>query len=621
MNRRQLLIPLLAALLLLTAAQSPGAAASGSASDMGAQAAAISGPGPASAPEANPASGPESGHPADIPARPEFAPPVKDQSGGSSAFSPDASVAALAPAFARELDNTRCYQCHTNPDLRPATERGAGLNIVIPRDGYEKSVHGSMNCVACHAPGARPADFDAIPHTLNREALPSCMNCHDKAFSHVRGELAQSRHFQTHGDKIACADCHDPHAQRRVEPVDSYLASVKDANESCINCHTSKIRYQELTGKAVYTQNLAHEFLPKRDRHFASVRCVDCHTPADAVSPKVHSILPKAESLRDCAACHTDENSFFVARVRSFTDGQQGPGSFVGKGLFDDTELIKKMREADITPALGGRFPGRVVSEREVKAELADAYVPGLGQTAALDGKVNAFLFLVFAGLLAHGLIRAAARRVKGAPIPADAPGERIYPAGVRLLHWTNAAFFLTLLATGFSIHYPDAALSLPLESSVDAHNAAGLLLAANFTAFLFYSLLSGEIRQYIPTPKGLAGRLIAQLDYYLRGIFTGADKPFHPTAKERMNPVQQLTYLLAYCLGMPVLIASGLLLTAPELAERFAPGASTRALATAHYILAAGYLAFAMLHLYMTTTGTRALSLIKGIITGRHYE
>lgn len=83
------------------------------------------------------------------------------------------------------------------------------------------------------------------------------------------------------------------------------------------------------------------------------------------------------------------------------------------------------------------------------------------------------------------------------------------------------------------------------------------------------------------------------------------------------MNPVQQLTYLLAYCLGMPVLIFSGLLLMIPELVEFLLPGIVTRALTTVHYILAAGYLGFAMLHIYMTTTGRRFLSLMKGMITG----
>lgn len=581
------------------------------------------------------------------PASPE--PFALEQAAASSApqesFASEQAAPAPIPApeaFPAALGNAKCYGCHTNPDLKPVTDRGAGLAIVIPGREYERSVHGGMSCVGCHAPSAVEADFNVVPHVMDREALPSCLNCHDKAFAHVTGELAKSRHFEKQGAKIACVDCHDPHRQQRIEPQDSYLASVADSNRACVNCHTSKIRYQELTGKAVYTQDLSHEFLPKRDRHFASVRCIDCHTPADkGAGPEPHRILPKEQSLRDCARCHTDDDSFFVERVMSFTDVQQGAGSFVGKGFFDDAELIRKMREANIDITAQAPIVTRVVNPEEVRADFADKYVPGFGQTAAWDGTANVFLLLVFAGLLGHGAIRFAAARKSGAAHALDTapdtapdvspdtnpdtspgtPGERVYPLGIRVLHWTNALLFIALLATGFSIHYASAALSLPLEWSVNTHNAAGVLLTANFLAFLLYALLTGEIRQYLPAPSGLFSRLAAMLGYYLFGIFTGAEKPFHTTARARMNPVQQLTYLFVYCLGMPVLLCSGLLLLVPELAAILLPETGTRLLATAHYILAVGYLAFLMLHLYMTTTGSRVSSLVKGMITGRHYE
>lgn len=521
------------------------------------------------------------------------------------------------PAFPEGVRKDTCLGCHAKADLRPVTERGSGLKIHIPERTFERSVHGKMDCVACHAPKAGPGDFKDIPHTLRRDALPSCMNCHDKAFDHVRRQIGKSRHFEKQGAKIACADCHNPHTQQRVTAMDSYAASVADSNKPCVDCHTSAIRYKELTGRAVYTQNLSHDFLPARDRHFASVRCVECHTPADG-DPRVHMILPKDQALRDCKRCHTEDGSFFVARVTGYTDAQQGGGAFVGKGFFDDAELIAKMRKADISLGGTGSIVTRIMPEEEVVRAFGDSYVPGLGQTAGWDRRADLFLLGVLAALVIHGLLRVfLGRRSR----TADAPGERIYPLAVRVLHWSNAALFLVLLATGLSIHAPGSALSLPMEFSVGVHDAAGVLLAANFTAFLLYSLLSGDILQYIPFRSGMMRRFGQQLHYYLAGIFSGAEKPHHVTASRRMNPVQQLTYLLVYCLGMFVLLGSGLLLLVPALAATFAPEATTRCLATAHYLLAVGYMAFLLLHVYMTTTGKRLFSLLKGMVTGRHYD
>lgn len=512
-----------------------------------------------------------------------------------------------------------CFSCHADPDLKAVTPRGAGLRLFITRHDYERSAHGRMECVTCHIYEQGKTQFEAAPHGLDEAKLPLCMNCHEKSFAHITEQLAQSKHFKELGDKITCTDCHDPHTLTGKNAMDTYQAAVQKSNAACVNCHTSKIRYFELTGKEVYTQDISHEFLPKRDRHFAGVRCVDCHTPTDkAAGSGVHVIMPKEDSLRDCSVCHRDAGSFFLERVATFTDMQQGAGSMIGKGLFDDADFIKRMRAADIELVSNQPLVQRVVSESDVKESLEDKYVPGLGQTASWDSMANRFLLLVLLGLAVHSLLRFIAGRKK--PGRKDTPGEKIYPIGIRSLHWTNALFFLVLISTGFSIHSPAAVLALPLEFSVSAHNITGVLLIANFTAFLLYAVVSGEIKQYIPAPSGLFGRLVKQLSYYLYGIFTGAEKPYHTTAESRLNPVQQFTYLLAYCLGVPVLICSGLLLMIPDLAVLLLPETSTRLLATAHYLLAVGYLAFLMLHVYMITTGTRVFSLLKGMITGRHY-
>jgi len=534
--------------------------------------------------------------------------------GGNSA----AAVSAIE-LYPKALRQEACLECHDKTELKSVSNRGDELTIHTSKHQFERSVHGRVECVTCHAPNATVADFEDTPHKLDYEALPACMNCHDKTFHYVQEQLEQSWHFETKGAEITCTDCHNPHTQQPVTAMDSYVASVADSNKICMDCHTSAIRYKELTGKEVYTQDLSHEFLPNRDQHFSSIKCVDCHTPIEG-DAQGHLIRPKEEALRDCEACHTEEDSFLVGRIKTHSNKQQGGGSFVGKGFFDDAALIDKMEKVGISLDRATSIVTRIVPEDEIMRTFADDYVPGTGQVHAWDYWVNRLLLLVFSVVAIHGLLRFSfAHKPEGK----DHRGNKIYPNAVRVLHAFNGLLFLLLFASGWSIHAPDALLSLPMALSVDVHDVAGVLLTANFMLFLLYSLLSGDIAQYLPIKsrnKGLQG-IWQQTHYYLIGIFRGDKKPHHASAEQRLNPIQQLTYLVVYCLGMFIMLASGLLLLIPALASMLLPDVVTRVLANAHYLLAVGYLLFLIVHLYMITTGKHPLSLLKGMVTGHHYD
>lgn len=523
---------------------------------------------------------------------------------------------ATAPTFAQT--NADCLVCHADPDLRAVTPAGAERRLLVPEQAFSRSVHSNMNCLLCHAPSAKAEDFAVIPHVQDRNALPSCLNCHDKRFAHVSQQLEGNGHAAKLGNAVTCVDCHNPHSMTRLDAADSYTASVSASNAVCMDCHTRQSRYLELSGRPVYTQNLAHNFMPQAEKHLATIRCIECHTPTAAFEP--HRILPKEQSLRTCKTCH-QENSFFVQRVSTFAHDPNGPNSMLNKGLFDDAALLRTMQEAKLDPAVQA-FALHTVAPEAVKAGFAERYVPGFGQTADLDTLLERFWLAVLGLCVLHALFRVPgwlqqARQDK-AHGTTDIPGAKFYPQGIRILHWTNAVLFVILLATGFSIHYPEAALSLPLECSTSTHDLAGLLLVANFAAFVLYSLLSGEIRQYVPG-SGLVARMGVQLRYYLYGMFKGEAKPFPPTPQQRLNPVQQLTYVLVYCLGMFALLASGVMLLVPELAALLP--FTARQLVTAHFVLAGAYLAFVIVHLYMTTTGKRPLTLIKSMLTGKQYE
>lgn len=510
------------------------------------------------------------------------------------------------------LTSANCLKCHGKPELRGVTERGATLRLHIPEKDYRNGAHGRMNCVECHAGSEGDKSFAVVPHKLSREESPTCLNCHQKGFNHVVAEVEKSNHYKKVGGKVGCGDCHDPHALRPKMPEDRYADAVSRDNAACVACHTDLNRFRELTGRTVYNQNLSHEFLPEKDKHFAVVRCVECHTPAELGAGEPHRLLPKEESLRDCTACHREKNSLYISRVRTYADLTPGAGGFLGKGLFDEADLVKKLRQAKVELNPNEPLREREIPVAEVKASLAGSYAPGIIRPTGLDHKGGLALLAVFVLSLCHGAARFVGRR--GGRLE-EIGSEKVYPLYVRLPHWLNAVLFLVLAATGLSIRFPGFPLSLPMGGSVTVHDTAAILLAANFLAFLLVELVTGDIRQYAPHWRGLGGRLGRQLGYYLWGVFRGAPKPFPVTREQRFNPLQQLTYLVVFWIGVPLLVLSGVPLLVSELATE----TSRAELASIHYVVALVSLAFLILHCYLSTTGERPSTLIRGMISGRH--
>ena len=152
----------------------------------------------------------------------------------------------------------------------------------------------------------------------------------------------------------------------------------------------------------------------------------------------------------------------------------------------------------------------------------------------------------------------------------------------------------------------------------MQVHNVVGFILLINAVFSLFYHLASGEIKQYLPEPKGFIGRSIAQAMYYSKGIFEGARHPIAKSHDHKLNPLQQVTYLAILNMLLPAQIITGTLIWGaqewPEIAQLFG---GLPLLAPIHTLLAWAFAAFIVMHVYLTTTGHTATAGIKAMIEG----
>jgi thiosulfate reductase cytochrome b subunit len=181
-----------------------------------------------------------------------------------------------------------------------------------------------------------------------------------------------------------------------------------------------------------------------------------------------------------------------------------------------------------------------------------------------------------------------------------------------RFWHWSQAVLLIAMLLTGFEIH--GSFQLFGFEKAVGYHTIAAWALVGLWVFAIFWHVTTGEWRQYIPT----TARIVAIMGYYSSGIFKHEPHPFKPSAQQKHNPLQRLTYLAILTLLSPLLWISGWLYL--FYADWAAWGLSALQLewvATAHTIGAFLMLAFLISHLYLITTGHTPTSQIKAMVTG----
>ena len=193
-----------------------------------------------------------------------------------------------------------------------------------------------------------------------------------------------------------------------------------------------------------------------------------------------------------------------------------------------------------------------------------------------------------------------------------------IYSPYERIWHWLQAAAILTLMLTGINIHNPQRFNLFGFALAVQIHNVLGFLLIANAFLGMFYYVTTGTIRQFLPQPMDFVSLSMRQARYYVLGIFRGESHPLEKTTERRLNPLQQITYLVILNVLLPLQLITGLLMWSGQRwpgAVNFVGGLST--LALLHTAGAWLFATFVLAHIYLITTGSTPTAHLKAMILG----
>ena len=190
-----------------------------------------------------------------------------------------------------------------------------------------------------------------------------------------------------------------------------------------------------------------------------------------------------------------------------------------------------------------------------------------------------------------------------------------IYKGFERFWHWTQAALIIFLSLTGFEVHGTFSILGF--EQAARFHRVASWMLIGLIVFAIFWHLVTGEWRQYIPTTRKLAD----QIRYYSLGMFRGEKHPTKKTQLRKLNPLQRLVYLSFKLILVPITVISGIFYMFHKTIDRNdmveVQDISLDSLAFWHTLGAFLLMVFLVVHVYMTTTGHTPTSNIQAMLTG----
>ena len=241
-------------------------------------------------------------------------------------------------------DNKACLRCHQMTTLGyrdPAS--GEIVDLSIDPKALAHSDHGELACTDCHH-----ADSKRYPHpaSLSRQTL-ECVACHEEKddaaerhyrFKTIDEEFRHSIHATSDDPKAAgfsCHSCHDPH-RFRASAVGQDIASIVRAdNQLCLTCH------EDVSDPVLDP----HTWLPKREKHRESVRCLDCHTPlSEGVTPVSHQILAAKDSNRDCVNCHSRESGLLNRLYQYRSEQDLADQGWLSKAVFNEAYVVGMSR-------------------------------------------------------------------------------------------------------------------------------------------------------------------------------------------------------------------------------------------------------------------------------------
>jgi hypothetical protein len=262
--------------------------------------------------------------------------------GISGIWQTEAGAAEAAGAghvpVAGTLDNATCLTCHdeSKGELKvPGSKENSHPLHGINNAKYGKSVHGELQCIACH----KEITDSAAPHKIDAAQKPDFVTCHLALWDNAKKEnLAKEKErlgvvarnietyknsyhaFPREEDKTranaTCDDCHNTHTfnvppQGTTQRTEWHLTIP---NVCGSKCHTDELDEYSTS---------AHGKKVLLEHNQKAAVCTDCHTSHSIVNTSKMAF--KVFSTESCGNCHP-------ANLNSYRSTYHGQVNRLGYG-------------------------------------------------------------------------------------------------------------------------------------------------------------------------------------------------------------------------------------------------------------------------------------------------
>lgn len=216
-----------------------------------------------------------------------------------------AALLLAIPAPVRAQENSDCLMCHGDRSLT-ADRGGRTVSLFVEEKPFKGSIHGSLECVACHA----DLQGKDLPHE-SPLATVDCGSCH---------ATEQQQHaISLHGKALArkdplaprCKDCHGTHEILPARDVRSQVAPLR-IPYVCGKCHRegAPVARQRTIHQSNILENYSESMHGDgllRKGLIVAATCASCHT-AHMILPHTdaRSSISRRNIAATCTKCHAE---------------------------------------------------------------------------------------------------------------------------------------------------------------------------------------------------------------------------------------------------------------------------------------------------------------------------
>jgi hypothetical protein len=243
---------------------------------------------------------------------------VRAQPGETQAAPSPAPAAAQTAAPA----NADCLVCHEDD----SAARADGRPVVVKPAVFEKSIHGGLSCVDCHADLAKATEF---PHP-EKLARVDCATCHTDTVEKYRTGVHAKALATGPSEAASCVSCHGMHDILPSSDPQSRTYHLNVAS-TCSTCHGDA----GVTARAGLPGDIAtkfHDSIHGRALNESGLvvapTCSDCHGAHDTSDPKdPGSRVAPGHVASTCGKCHEGIALKFTAGVHGAVLARGGTGA------------------------------------------------------------------------------------------------------------------------------------------------------------------------------------------------------------------------------------------------------------------------------------------------------